>query len=137
MRLINESAVEQADLLPILSFVSAYIGSHKRVVVFADNAKDSARMTSGYAGYGDGRVIVKLNLRNREAFTGPYPTREVPTVPYMNVTSWEEELVLVAAHELRHAEQLLAGTYAKDEVIEAETDAELFAGMVLDAYRRK
>lgn len=137
MRLINESAVDGEDLVPLLRFVAAYVPSHNRSVVYAGNSNNPAKMATGYAGEGDGRVIVKLNLRTRNDFTKPYRTREVDTVPYMSVRSWEEEVVLVAAHELRHAEQILAHTYSTAEELAAETDAELFAGMVLDAYRRK
>lgn len=51
--------------------------------------------------------------------------------------SWEEEFVLVLAHELRHIEQFYTGSYFQMTSLQAEYDAESVGLGVLDRFRVK
>lgn len=80
--------------------------------------------------------LVELEL---PAVTREYPLLErvIPSLPCIELHSFEEEVLLVLAHELRHVAQYLdagAMTWTQDE---REYDAETYAYDVLERWRRR
>ncbi len=67
-----------------------------------------------------------------------YPKTEQMNLatPRVELRSWQEEFILVMAHELRHIDQFMTGTLMGPlDEWDAEVDAERFGCAVLEAYR--
>lgn len=88
-----------------------------------------------------GAAIFPVRIRIALTAPGsrPYPTREsyVPELEPLQINSWEEELLLVLAHEMRHGEQFLTqlGPSLKWDAHAMEVDAESFAYVALGCWR--
>lgn len=136
MRLINESSRSTSHLQTLIEFVSAYVPEADQVILGLSDHCEVGKMTQGLtARESPGRpILVTMGLSHNLPY--PHTTRHVPALPAVRVTSWEEEFVLVLAHELRHAAQIAHRSYLKSEWYDAEVDAERFAYSVLDAFQR-
>jgi hypothetical protein len=136
MQLVNESSRTEPAIRHLVEFVSAYIGASSKVILSLSDHCKVGKMTQGFtARLAKNRpILVSMGLSQR--MTYPHTSRHVPCLPPVRLTSFHEEFVLVLAHELRHADQIDQGAFLKEQVYEAEVDAEGFAISVLDAYRR-
>jgi hypothetical protein len=79
-------------------------------------------------------VCIRLQIPKNRKF--PYITRHVPGVTEIELNNLREELVLVLAHELRHAYQIERGLFAAMQGYWREVDAEKHAIKLLERYRK-
>jgi hypothetical protein len=54
--------------------------------------------------------------------------------PEVTFETWQDEVVMILAHELRHVTQFVLGAFSRDQELEAEVDAETFGATVLEAW---
>jgi hypothetical protein len=80
---------------------------------------------------------VEIKLRHREY--GPYLSQHVPELPPVLIHTWQEEVLVVLAHEFRHIEQMWGRCIPHTATTShgMEIDAEQFAIQVLTDWRRK
>lgn len=80
--------------------------------------------------------LVELEL---PGVTREYPLLErvLPSLPFIELHSFEEEVLLVLAHELKHCAQYLDADAMTWEQDERELDAETFAYDVVERWRRR
>jgi len=92
-------------------------------------------MTNGWTGRedADAPIIVKIKLSSSLQY--PRLTRHVKETPIINLSSFDEEFVLVLAHELRHASQFDTGAFRVMTLESSEVDAENYAIRILERYR--
>lgn len=135
MKTINESRVPADTIDPILQFVSSHYKIKNPVILYVANGHEKGRMTYGWTGRKTAGepIIVKLGLSSGLQY--PRVTRHTPETPIVNLSSFEEEVVLVLAHELRHASQIDSGAFRAMTVANSELDAERFAVRVLERFR--
>lgn len=138
MHLTNASNLRRtAALNPLIDFVSKYANHHDlaRVRVQDGSVKDGAgRPTYGGQAQGEEKnylVIIAINANT----TYPRIQRLNRLTPAVRFKKWEDEFVMVLAHELRHISQFIVGAFEIGEELEAEVDAEVFAAKVLEQYQ--
>lgn len=97
-------------------------------------AKVHIRRTSGvWRGYARRTASgYDVDLQVGEAVY-PRRTRLGPGMPELHLRSWEDEYVVVLAHELRHVHQFELRAFS--DPLEAERDAEVFAAAVLRKFQ--
>lgn len=122
-----------AKVRPIVEFVDKRVPGHRSTVLLLMDHHDPRRTTTGESWRGLSAPMVHLALGAGVRY--PRSTCHVPEVGAVRLRSWHEEVAFVLAHELRHVEQFLRGTFEEDEH-GAEVDAEQFAVHVLNQYRR-
>lgn len=103
-----------------------FMPSEKKKVMTEGRTRKLIAAAGGYIG-------ITLNISNDMSY--PHVTQYVKGLPPMVVNSFEEELVLVLAHEMRHAVQFSTGMNFFS-VRELETDAEISGYAMLEAYRK-
>jgi hypothetical protein len=121
-------------LQPLIDFVASRTRRHSKVALYLDD-QSSRQITVGAAHPGIHGVVNPCIRMTLSRGLGRYPrkTTHVDEVGTILLESWEEEVVLVLAHELRHIEQFSEGK--QYEYYEAEVDAERFGLKVLQQYR--
>lgn len=121
-----------------MAYLAAQCGIHTRVQVLVENAGSGVLFSKGRTENNPlkNRPVVKLQLRAPVKYSGGLLTRQSRKIPYIAVNSWEEEIFLVLAHELRHADQFVGRKFLVGEEEEAEVDAEVFAAQQLNAWRK-
>lgn len=142
MRIENKSAYFQTGrLTQIAEFAARYTQySALATVRFTDGA-DGHKLTGGYA-YKQRPDVSELSLvapslvkiilgRGRKY---PRGTSHVDSLGIIKLESWDEEVLFVLAHELRHIDQFWSMTFTDEDA--AELDAERFAIKVLKTWRR-
>ncbi len=132
MRLLINGPVDPA-VISMVNFAAGYCMVRERLTFTVTN-DGSAKMSNGQTVMVDKKIEISLKIQPKLS-RWPFLTREVDTVPWVEIRSFEEEVVFVAAHELRHADQMAVGAFLKHQVPQAEADAERFATAVLEAYR--
>lgn len=137
METINESSLSLKFLMPLLSWVRAQFKLNGPTILHVSNAARGSKMTVGWTGRtSPGRpIIIKLGVLRGQKY--PRVTRHVPDIPETTLASIKEEIVLVLAHELRHAHQIELGIFGAMEGYWAEVDAERFAQKILERYRAR
>lgn len=137
----NYSMHRLSDLKPLVLFASRHVPmAHMARLKFVDS-QDREMCTKGMAYSADpfnqehrpDPSLVVIDLSSVRQY--PCQDQYLPEVPAVTLRSWEEEVLLVLAHEFRHIEQYW--TWRFEDLIgwEMEIDAELFAIKVLDAWR--
>lgn len=140
MYVVNETKYDNSVLNPLIQFVLTQmpIGQLAWLHMVDGGAADPMEVTGGLAeGHSPfpadpsvpHRVTLWLRLNPQKY---PYKTCHRKSVGEVSVDSWEEEFVLVLAHELRHVHQFVFGTPRNYEV-----DAERHAIAVLTQYRNR
>lgn len=133
MRLTNRSrSLQTSTLNEIAEFVTSYCQyQHLAHICVFDRAERKI--------FGKGRAHFPSLVEVYVSQGLSYPTVSdvVPGIHPAIVRSWEEEFVLVLAHELRHLDQFHNGSFLASERALAEIDAETVARSVLRAYRRQ
>jgi hypothetical protein len=69
------------------------------------------------------------------AATYPRTQRLNLRTPEVRFESWQDEFVMVLAHELRHIDQFALGAFPVGQELEAEVDAETYAASVWSVLR--
>jgi hypothetical protein len=142
MYVVNESKFDNAALNPLVQFVltqmpvvSQFAWLH---MLNGEPPFDPMEVTGGLAEANvpfpsdpavPHRVTMWLRFDNSKY---PYHTCHRKRVGGITVQSWEEEFILVFAHEMRHVHQFLFGSPRHYEV-----DAERCALAVLNHYRNQ
>lgn len=154
MRVVNNSQVPAASLRPIIKFLGGLFPESRDVVIFlegSDPTIPNVAMMTG-AAYPDGGWARRLPCRHLvrvhvPTLHRPYPTRQhnPATIksshdgcPWVELSSWEDELVLVLAHELRHVEQFMKfspSAAVADDDGTFEVDAEVLAVNICNSWR--
>lgn len=132
MRLSNASRRHSSALAPLCSFVYDHFKHANKVFLEVIDQEKSKRKSGGLADKYNGSS--GMQSRVTVWLTGP---RKWPMVSRFEgfstkLNSWEEEFVLVLAHELRHIDQFHTTVPA-----DYERDAEGYAIKVLKAYRER
>lgn len=137
MEITNQSSQNTRILKKIAKTIAPnYLLPNQVEVVFIDNEENSLVAEGVSYDYhpdnpGLGYIIIAINKTNNY----PKITQYWNETPVVKLNSFEEEITLVLAHELRHNDaQFLQWDYA-DEADE-EMDAENFAIRVLQAYKK-
>lgn len=146
MHLVNHSTIPDSVIQPILDMVAAdFRYAHKAVIyahtqysysqpsIYGVAYKFAPAPFDRFQKHGKDSLIV-LSFPQRSCY--PFDTQHVREVPTMTINNFEEELVLVLAHELRHVDQFFLGTITEHNRYEAEIDAEKHAIATLLKYRR-
>ena len=143
MRLQNLSPVHRtADLLPLIDFVTTFykypylaklVVSQRPSTIFGTGRAYATNPNLTETDMGS-PSLVQVNLAS-----GSYPKKSmlILELGVVTVNSWEEEFVLILAHELRHIDQIYTGSHAADEVDAAEYDAESCAIALLSVFRNQ
>lgn len=137
MRIENKSAFHQtSSIAELVAFVAGAARLPDRTRLTLSDVENPRHFTGGAAGRG----CIELAL-SRGNFAYPYRMQHpdaavAKEVPFIQVESWEEEILLVLAHEARHVNQIRQEQFTMDDVHEAEVDAERFAQAVLRSWRR-
>lgn len=127
---------------PTLQTIIAWVSKHfqidrHRVKLRIIQQENAGEMTSGTTrkllARAGGYIGITLRISRDMAY--PHQTQYVRELPPMMVRSFEEELVLVLAHELRHAIQFSLGLQTKLSAKEMEIDAEAAGYSMVEAYR--
>lgn len=131
METVNESSLSSAYLSPIVTWVRQQFKLKSPTILHV--SKSSKAGIDGWTGRSapDRPILVKLGVKRRKF---PYVTTHAGIETKLH--SFEEEIVLVLAHELRHAYQMEAGLFGGMQGHWAELDAERFAVKVLDRWRK-
>lgn len=118
--LTNLSHRSDTELWPLVRFVLLHFESNHCVDVHVTDQPLLAE-TTGLATIVGPKTLVTLKLASRKY---PYRSRYVKELPSITVGSWQEEFVLVLAHELAHADQFYHDIYSEAEEHLSEVDAE-------------
>lgn len=128
-------------LQPLVRFVCGRARTGRAHLHVSDHPRARTTTTGQAFSFCPHRGIPMIALALGQGMTRyPRVSRHVPEVPAVTLRSWQEEVVLVLAHESRHLWQFrtrafefrtTAGRHA------AEVDAEQFAVGVLEAYRAR
>ena len=143
MLIQNQSKVPTKRLKPLLSFVLKRI---KHGALGSLSLKDAQYRQEGWRTYGRTWKVSPEEYPGRcpsliEIFFGtvakyPFTDQYKPYTPSVKICSWEEEVLLVLAHEARHLDQYWApGKLAP--LPDRELDAELFAIQTVDQWRTR
>lgn len=140
MYVVNETQYDNSVLNPLIQFVLTHmpIGQFAWLHMVEGGVNHPLEVTGGLAeahvpfpGNPTAPHRVTLWLRFDTA-KYPYKTCHRKSVGEVEVASWQEEFILVLAHELRHIHQFVFGTPRQYEV-----DAERCAIAVLERYRNR
>jgi hypothetical protein len=93
------------------------------------------RVAEDYTGPFPG--LVQLWITQKGTTSYPRLDQYVPELPAVLLRSWEEELFLVLAHELRHIHQFYTRLWRELNDAECELDAEEFAYQALQLWRQR
>lgn len=131
---LNESSVPPSHLDNVLQFVAGQFNIKSDVILHVSDGPDG-RMTIGWTGREKpgSPILVKLGLSSGLRY--PRVTRHTPETPVVNLSSFQEEVALVLAHELRHAVQIDTGAFRAMTTYNSELDAERYAVRVLERFR--
>lgn len=130
METINQT---KFPLRPLLDFLQNQFAINLPVKLMVLK-QDRECMTEGWTGLMSNKnIYIKLWVSAKMRY--PHTTSHVPAVPAVQLNSWQEEFILVAAHELRHAYQMGSGVFQALGPAYAEVDAERYAERVLERYR--
>lgn len=143
MRIENRSAFHPtAKLLPVIDFVLEYTGYSSLATLRLTDMKNAAGFSGGYAckHRQDGHDLTLVapsivDIQLSRACRYPKTTVHVPELGEVQVRSFEEEFLLVLAHELRHVDQFWGRRFTDEAA--AELDAERFAIKILKAWRKR
>lgn len=142
MTLLNRSAnLTAKDLEPLVEFASRGCRNRDLVKVMVLDAKLGKSF-----GYGRAHMVSPLTTTtDKPSLVQVWVTpggrartsRAVPAMGPVTVANWEEEFLLVLAHELRHIDQFWEERFTEDQVAASERDAEGHARGVLRRYRER
>ena len=134
MVLRNTSRYPDDDVRSLVEFATADVDM-RRVCVNVKNSRKSAYAGSAYLGVPeisnappDSEYLVTIRLGPPELF--PVVPDRRKRAPGIEVSSWQEALVTVAAHEAKHIDQYRRG------LPRSEVACERFDAAVLGRYRR-
>lgn len=121
----------------IIDWVSERFPVGNRVILRLLPQEVSGKMTEGTTRKLLARAggYIGITLRISRDMVYPHLTQYVSELPPIMVRSFEEELVLVLAHELRHAIQFSLGLQRTLSPKEMEIDAEAAGYSMVEAYR--
>jgi hypothetical protein len=132
MRLAN---LTNLPVKPLIKFVEKHFDSTAKTQLFVDTTTQTDRYGGARCGglaSSDDKVYVTMN----PAATYPRTQRLNLRTPEVRFESWQDEFVMVLAHELRHIDQFALDAF-RGQAFEAEIDAETFAADVLAAFRAR
>lgn len=137
MKTFNESRRPDDSVLPLLKWVADQYNINYPTTLYVADRKESGKVTQGWTGRerAGEPILVKLSLSQKCKY--PYTTRHTTHTPEVELRSFEEEVVLVAAHELRHASQIATGAFRVMTLDYSEEDAEKHAIRILERYRNR
>lgn len=142
VRVINRGQRRTSEYQALMKFVRARAKYAAVVNVFLYDDPKLQRMCEGHAfrqdpffykGAESSLVTIGIPLKTEERF--PYKHAHVPGLE-VTYADWQEEFVVVLAHELRHIEQFW--TWKEEDISDTmytEVDAELFGVTVLRQFR--
>lgn len=141
MRLENRSAFHStARIRPLVEFVARQTSFSDLALVRVSDTKVPHGKMGGQAwkhrpDVGALSLVAPslVDVQVGRAALYPYVTRHVDEVGDIKVASWEEEFVLVVAHELFHVDQFWTEAFSSEHA--AEVDAERRAKRTLQQYR--
>jgi hypothetical protein len=143
MRLENRSTRhETPKLLPLVEFAVRQAKYASLATLRLVDARKPEQIIGGYSWKFDPQVgdlalvapsLVKMTLSAAERY--PRCSEHVPEVGPIEFQTWEEEFLLVLAHELRHVDQFWGERIT--DAHKAEVDAERFALRSLQRYRKR
>lgn len=81
--------------------------------------------------------LIRMWLPTGQTEGYPKKSQFIKDLPPIILDTWEEEFVLVLAHELRHLDQFNLNRYKASQLDEAEKDAESFGYSIVELYRTK
>ncbi len=140
MRIVNESSSTKLKTIrKLVKFVEKrFRFSYFAYLHLCDKDPNWGNMIGGTADKLSGTEFAILNftpsvviLWLHEKSNAPFGTTHRKSLGKVIINSWEEEFVLVLAHELRHIDQFWGASFPKHY----EVDAERFAIGVLNEYR--
>lgn len=133
MKVTNLSSFHSTSaLMPVLDFMCKRAPTSAEIML-----KDQAwGLFSG--GYATKEPAPAATIWMSRALIYPCVSQHVPEVAPVTVHSFEEELVLVLAHEIRHLSQFndIPRHFTTADAHAAEIDAEWFASKTLKAWKR-
>lgn len=141
MKICNSSKKKIKDLRGLAEFVSARCTQAFMTDLVFSTAKDGGR-SDGHAWKdrkesvshkeGIAPSLVEISVPDENASYPAYVARVLDFLA-VEVSSWQEEVVLVLAHEFRHIDQFWTTPFTEREA--AERDAETFALGVLGEFQ--
>jgi hypothetical protein len=132
MRLAN---LTNLPVKPLIKFVEKHFDFSAKTQLFVDTTTQTDRYGGARCGglaSSDDKVYVTMN----PAATYPRTQRLNLRTPEVRFESWQDEFVMVLAHELRHIDQFALGAFPVGQELEAEVDAETYAASVLERFKR-
>lgn len=139
MKILNLSSRPTQPLRPLVDFILSRLDKSAQLArIQLLDQPNAAQTSSGLAEMrvpGDAahpsRVTVYLSYDS--AINFPASFQHVPEIKPFEIRSWEEEVLLVLAHELRHVVQFWGDEQMSAHVM--EVDAEAFAISTVKAWR--
>lgn len=136
----NSSDIPTKTIENMVDFITVHLPK-AAAACFIIEAKPGGRCTAGLCrevGPGIWPVQIELSVPPAGARSFPDTEQYVPYLPSILLRSREEEILLVLAHECRHAHQFTSRpTFDYCAGLELEEDAEEFAYQLLFRWRLK
>jgi hypothetical protein len=133
----NNSSLSSRTYQPILNWVRSQFKINNTIHLELTDVDPAVNMTKGWTGRKAPKspIAIKISVPKKRKF--PYVTKHVQELPAVTLGSLKEEIVLVLAHELRHAYQMDIGVFAAMQGYWSEVDAEREAIKILELYRSR
>lgn len=138
MKIINESAIPTRTMLPLINFTRRYFWCRDDFLLKIFNHTDKRPGIVGSAEKiypnwikGSEFNLVQLQMNPQKKFKRKDMYRKAAGPVYFK--SWEENFIMVLAHELRHIDQFTS----ENIPYHMEVDAEKYAMLVLNEYRKR
>jgi hypothetical protein len=123
------------DLKPLFAFVQKFCdGANLALVTVVDCPREDS---TGRPGYGGEALPDRARIFVDARATYPRTQQMTKRTPVVAYSCWQDEFVLVLAHELRHVDQFAIGAFGNGQELEAEVDAETFAAAVLIRFQQE
>lgn len=137
MRIKNSSRVATAKIRKLLAFILPYCTHSDRARLEVKNAR-FGYMTRGLTTFvppRDSGNLVEIAV-SRANVRYPYRSQYWPGFPGVDIRDWDEEVVFVLAHELKHVDDYWEQSLGTSQR-QMELRAEKFAIRILKAWRAK
>jgi hypothetical protein len=137
MRILNRSSVPTATVKTIVDFVGYGLQLDRALPLRIQDRGDGSHSTGEACARAEGDETIPEDVNIWVGNAG-FPRTDdycYPQLSCVKLSSLEEELVLVIAHELRHVHQFSTGAYFRLNAFQMELDAESFARGALTRWR--
>ena len=135
-RVYNDTDLPSKEIRKLIKFAGDDLDFDRGVIYARVAWTQPQKKSRPYAAVGEAFWPVGMDLRiaKPERYPAPWYDRSYTGHAIGMIESWQEALVAMAAHELKHLAEYQRGCEARHRLMEGRCDAYAFSR--LDAYRR-